>query len=330
MSYCWHKKGVDMIQKFYFLVILVMTLGFWACSSSSPSSLAVNNNVHKSVVKIAILADQGVNGMSAKVLNIVKNQKADMLLINGDFDYKNDPVRWERLNRDILGEDFPILAVVGNHDVPKWSEYQKIIQRWQQNPKFSCSGEVGVMNSCTFEGVKIVLSSPGIFSGLSKVENENFIKNSFAEDKSIWRICGWHKNMKDMQTGSKSDDAGWGVYEECRKAGALITTGHEHAYARSYLLSDIPQKKIVTKSDTMTLATGQTVVILSGLGGLSARPLLHDGAWWAAKENADTGTKGGVLFCSFGVAGDSREAACYFMDEVGNRLDTFTLKSALN
>ena len=56
---------------------------------------------------------------------------------------------------------------------------------------------------------------------------------------SIWRISHWHKLMQLMQVGDKDDDVGWGVYEESRRAGAIIATAHEHSYGRTYELADI-------------------------------------------------------------------------------------------
>jgi hypothetical protein len=133
--------------------------------------------------------------------------------------------------------------------------------------------------------------------------------------------------MKDMQTGNKADETGWGVYEECRNQGAMITTGHEHAYARSYLFSDIEKKKLVSKSDEMVIEKGKTIVALSGLGGISSRPLVHDGYWWASKENLDTGVNAGVLFCSYNLS--TNLATCYFMDEDSYTKDIFYLKNNL-
>jgi hypothetical protein len=40
-----------------------------------------------------------------------------------------------------------------------------------------------------------------------------------------------------MQVGVKKDAAGWGVYEACRKGGALIATAHDHSYAWTYAIS---------------------------------------------------------------------------------------------
>jgi len=312
--------------------MLTTALLLSSCNSSdTTSSLSTLSKESKdsrsNSVKIAIIGDQGIGERSQKILRLIKQQKAELLLINGDFDYENDPVAWKRINEEILGEDFPIIAVTGNHDVPRWDEYQQIIQEWEQNPKLDCNGEAGVRTTCTYKGIQIVSASPGIFANQSPSVDEKFIKDSFKDSDSIWRICQWHKNMHDMQTGSKGDETGWGVYEECRNQGAMITTGHEHAYARSYLFSNIEEKEIVSTSNEMSIEKGKTIVALSGLGGISSRPLVHDGYWWASKENLDTGVDAGVLFCSYDLT--SSLATCYFMDENSNTKDVFYLRNNL-
>ncbi len=279
------------------------------------------------IVKIAMIGDQGLGEKSRKLLRVIKRQNADLLLINGDFDYKNDPYGWERMNRDILGEDFPIIAVLGNHDLPQYDAYKDIITRWNNNPQLDCKGDPGVRSDCTFKGIQIVSSSPGIFPDQSSEIDQNYIHNAFAQSTSPWRICQWHKTMHDMQTGTKEDETGWGVYEECRENGAIITTGHEHAYARSYLLSDIPNKQVASFSDIYDIEKGKSLVLLSGLGGLSSRHLRHDGYWWAHKENLDTGTDAGALICAFNL--DNRQSSCYFIDENGETKDSFTLRTHL-
>lgn len=50
-------------------------------------------------------------------------------------------------------------------------------------------------------------------------------------------MCTWHKNQHLAQIGDKLDEASWNPYETCRIHGGMITTGHEHSYARSHLLA---------------------------------------------------------------------------------------------
>ncbi len=298
-------------------------------SSKNLSELNYQNSKESrsNIVKIAIIGDQGTGERSQKLLMMIRSQKADLLLINGDFDYENDPIKWRDMNERILGKDFPIISVTGNHDIPNWSEYQKVIKKWQNNPKLNCYGDAGVRTVCNFKGIEIVSASPGIFPNEPSSVDEEFIEDAFKNSRSKWRICQWHKNMHDMQTGQKGDETGWGIYEECREHGAMIVTGHEHAYARSYLLRSIKDKEVSNYSDLLELSKGKSIVVLSGLGGISSRAMLHDGYWWASKENLDTGVKAGALFCSYDLSKDT--ATCYFMDEWGDIKDLFYVKNRI-
>ena len=74
--------------------------------------------------------------------------------------------------------------------------------------------------------------------------HEAFIDDQFAGAEYPWRICSWHKNMESMQVGSKGDSTGWGVYAACRRAGALIATGHEHSYSRTKTLIDMDSQSV--------------------------------------------------------------------------------------
>ncbi len=83
---------------------------------------------------------------------------------------------------------------------------------------------------------------------------------------------GWHKNQRAMQTGAKPDEVGWAVYERCVAGGALIVTGHEHSYSRSYPMSSAITQSVSSSNAThFAVRNGQTVVVVAGLGGESIR-----------------------------------------------------------
>jgi hypothetical protein len=119
--------------------------------------------------------------------------------------------------------------------------------------------------------------------------------------------------MKAMQIGGKSDATGWEVYEECRIAGAIIATGHEHSYERTRTLTSI-QNQIVDpewpEANNVRVGEGSSFVFVSGLGGASIRnqdrcspftfPYGCNGEW-ASIYTSDQGANSGALFCSFNV-----------------------------
>ena len=67
--------------------------------------------------KVAFIGDQGLNKNSLAVLRLIKEERTDMVLHQGDFDSFDDPEVWDQQIDDVLGMDFPLFASVGNRDV---------------------------------------------------------------------------------------------------------------------------------------------------------------------------------------------------------------------
>jgi len=142
--------------------------------------------------------------------------------------------------------------------------------------------------------------------------------------------------------GEKFDETGWDVYEECRIAGAIIATGHEHSYERTRTLSSI-QNQIIDSAwpdaNNVRVGEGSSFVFVSGLGGLSIRnqdrcspsafPYGCNGEW-ASIYTSNQGANHGALFCSFNVGGEENKASCYFKDINGNIPDQFDVTSFNN
>jgi len=290
--------------------------------------------------KVAFIADQGLGvSDSEAVLNVIKNEGADMVIHAGDYDYSDDPDRWDDQINRILGADYPYFAAIGNHDVAAWPGYQqKLIDRLARIDGAVCTtdiGGIGVKQSCTYNGLFFILSGAGTMGS----GHATYIKDEMAQDNSIWRICSWHKNMKAMQVGGKSDSTGWKVYEECRIAGAIIATGHEHSYKRTRTLSSI-QNQIIDSAwpdvNNVRVGDGSSFVFVSGLGGTSIRnqdrclpftfPYGCNGEW-ASIYTTDQNANFGALFCSFNVGGQANKAHCYFKDIDGFIPDQFDVTS---
>lgn len=277
--------------------------------------------------KVAFLADQGVTDDSKKVLEMVRSEGAKTVIHPGDFDYKDSPDEWEKMINDILGEKFPYFITVGNHDLPKWKEYQKkFAQRLERIEGEKCEGELGVNSVCRYKGLRFILSGVGTLGD----DDEVYIKENLPNNNFAWQICAWHKNQHLMQTGGKKDEVGWGPYETCRENGAIIATGHEHAYSRTYLLSDFENQIVASTSNTLEISKGKTFAFVSGIAGHSIRPQDDDipkRNWWANVYTATQEAKPGALFCSFNVAGQKNKADCYFKNIEGNIIDEFSIKN---
>ncbi|MCH8003870.1 MAG: metallophosphoesterase [Nanoarchaeota archaeon] len=276
--------------------------------------------------KVAFIGDQGLNDNSRNVLQLIKDEDTDMVLHQGDFDYQNDPDEWDQQINDILGPDFPYFASIGNHDVAAWDDYQQKLEVRLNKTDAKCVGNLGVKSACTYKGIFLIISG----AGTKDLNHDSYIREQLAKDKSIWRICSWHKNQGLMQVGHKQDEVGWEPYEECRKGGAIIATGHEHSYSRTHLMDNFKTQNIDSTSNILHIEKGKTFAFVSGLGGYSIRVQNDELAandWWATVYTSDQNASYGALFCIFNENGIKNKAHCYFKDIDGNIPDEFDIVS---
>ena len=296
-------------------------------------------------LKIAFFGDQGLGGPSRQALELIKREGADFVLHLGDFDYDDNPAAWEQLMNDGLGPDYPWFAVVGNHDTDAWDGYSDVIQRKLSTiGDAECTGEPGVKHACTYRGVHFMLSGVGLLG----TGHEEFLRDELEASEHVWKICGWHMNQQDMQLGEKSDATGWGVFQECQKAGAMVINGHEHSYSRTLTLTDIGNEAqghgALSEFNFITLSPGRTFVVVNGAGGQGLRSYksdLHDDdTWWANMyttnwefRDGNGGTAfnlldpSGVAFLEFGIGGDPRRVRGYYKTAIMDRtVDEFEVR----
>lgn len=277
--------------------------------------------------RVAFIGDQGFSKGSIAVLQMIKDEGADMVLHQGDFDYNDDPDAWDQMINHVLGPEFPYFASIGNHDVEAWSGYQlKLRARLGKIEGATCTGDLGVKSACTYKGLLFILSGAGTMGS----EHDTYIRYQLAHDNSTWRICSWHKNQRLMHVGGKKDEVGWGPYEECRKGGAIIVTGHEHSYSRTHLMENFETQSVASTSNTLQIEKGKTFAVVSGLGGRSVRGQNDELAandWWAAIYSSKQGANYGALFCIFNEKGIENKAYCYFKDIDGKIPDEFEIVS---
>ena len=289
-------------------------------------------------LKLAFFGDQALTSLSRANLELVAAEGAHAIVHQGDFDYKDDPVAWEAQIDAILGADYPYFASVGNHDKDVYySErgYQDVLAERMQRVGVPWVGDLGVQSALSFQGIFMVFTAPGVF-GEGDGYHDAYIREQLAADDSTWRISSWHKNMTAMQLGAKGNATGWGVYEESRRGGAIVATGHEHSYSRTHLLSNCQKLEVSDRGSSLTLVRddpttpedeGRTVVFVSGLGGKSARVKRRGGDHWAAMYTEEMGATAGVLFGVFNYEGDPNRARFYFKTIEGELIDEFELRS---
>ena len=286
---------------------------------------------------IAFIGDQGLGPNAEAVLNLIKNEGADAVLHQGDFDYVDNPAGWDGQINGILGPDFPYFASPGNHDTGRFygsGGYQEFIVARMNRLGITWDGDLGVRSSFHYNGFFILLTAPGTLG----TGHDTYIRDQLASDDSIWRISSWHKNMRLMQVENKTDETGWGVYEESRKGGTIVATGHDHSYARTHLLSSFQNQTVASTSNTLILVSdnpstpsdeGRSFAFVSGLGGNGIYSQTRSGAWWASIYTSTQGATYGALFGVFNYQGNPRLAHFYFKNINGTIVDDFFVQSSV-
>lgn len=303
----------------FLLLITSIACPAWAQTSTSLFETPPN-------FKIVFIGDQGLGENAEAVLGLIKSEGAQAVLYQGNFDYKNNPDAWNTQINETLGEDFPYFASIGNHDVKKWNGkngYQQCLKNRLNRLGITWDGDLGIKSSILYKGIFIIQVSPGELGFGYDV----YIRNQLASNKSIWRICCCHRNMRLMQVDKKKDDTGWGVYEEARKGGAIIATAHDHSYGRTYLMSSFINQTVENYSNTMTITEGKTFAFFSELGGQSIHDQKLNGPWWAKIYTKTQGATYGALFGIFNVNGEPNKAKFYFKNIKGEIIDSFDVIS---
>ena len=320
--------------------------------STLPTTDVVPQNIQMhEEVRVAFIGDQGFGPDAIAVLNLIKDENAEVVLHQGDLygqradwspHYEDNPDEWENLVSGVLGNDFPYIVSIGHHDVKKWDEYQqKFYDRLKKNSDVICKGDLGVKSSCTYKDIFFIQTAPGVLRN-DDTDYNAFIENQLENNEHVWKICSWAYTMQKMQIGSKNEDStGWDVYETCKNHGAIIANAHEHSYHRTKTLIDI-QNQIVnpewSEPNRLKLSEGSTFTFVSGLGGHSVRdqdrclPTSYPygcNQEWAKIYTTDQNATFGALFCTFNAAGNSDKAYCYFKNIHGQIVDEFTITNSL-
>ena len=274
--------------------------------------------------KIAFIGDTNAGSSFQRVLDLIKSEGAQLTIALGDTVYSaNLEDDWDSKVRNTLGRSDPALVVVGNHDVDdgSWSTIRSYGEaRLNNQTAVRCSGTYGERATCRLNNVFIVVS--GIGTRGSSSDQEAFIADSLANAPSgAWRICAWHKNQRNMQVGSKTDEVGWTAYENCRRKGAIIATGHEHSYSRTHLLSSMQNRTVADSSSPYTVSNGNTIAFVAGIGGTDIRDQELSGNWWAKIYTSTQGAKHGALFGTF----YADRAEFYLKNVDGAVIERFTI-----
>ncbi len=305
-------------------------------SDAGPKPDAGDPNIPPPNLKIAFTGDTHTGNGFHSVLKLVKSEGAHILVVNGDGDYTTSASRganwWAHVNSE-LPANFPVFMSVGNHDATAWSSYA--------NPMAQRMSALGiVLDEPNLADTKFAFVYKGVSFAFVGQDGSSayapYISSRFQNDPHVWKICGWHKNQAFLQIGGKGNEMGYGVYEACRTAGAIISTSHEHSYERTRTLNNFTTQSVdplCSGRNTLCVNKGRTFSFVSGLGGLDIRdqerclptspPYGCNGEWafiYAKQQAANFG----ALFLVLHVDGDPKKGRGYFKTITGQVVDSFT------
>ena len=337
------------------LLLLLGAVAGWSVVSTGIAQAGPGNSTTVNLT-VAFIGDQGLTANSMAVLELIRDEGADMVMHQGDFDYidgihvPEDVDAWTDQIDEILGPTFPYFAALGNHDTAEWEGaggYQEaMLDRLSLISGATCVDDYGLNSACTYQGLFFILSGAGSSYAFTnnndipvrEAEHVAYIEDQLTQTDAVWRICAWHKTQHELQLGAQRVNEvypGWGVYEECRQGGAIIATAHEHAYQRTKTLTNTELQTLDPlwpDASEVRVGGGSTFVFVSGLGGKSISnqdrclptTLPYGcGGEWAFAYTSDQGANFGALFCVFNVGGIENKAHCYFKNINGVIVDEF-------
>ncbi|KAJ3370802.1 hypothetical protein GGF31_003828 [Allomyces arbusculus] len=300
--------------------------------------LAPNRDANGTVLprhktRIAFLGDQGLRPDSLALLKQIKDWKPHAVVHLGDFDYRDNPAAFDAQIDSVFGAHFPYLAAIGNHDLVRWTSdpalgagYRDLLAaRLRRIPRLAdvhCDAptrDMGEHMVCTIRGVQVHLSGVGTYGA----KHASHLSKSLSNSNHAWRVCGWHKNQRAYQSGTKPDETGYRVYDTCRAHGAVVATAHEHAYSRTALMGSFEKFEMMNATaaehDQLDVRPGSTFAFVTGLGGESVRSLsrkLPDRPWLVRAAGADQSARAAAVLCEFYPGDDPFEATCEVCDAV--------------
>lgn len=280
-------------------------------------------------LKVAFIGDTATGTSFKSVLDLIKREGADMVMVQGDLGYSGAtstdwfPVIDNAINASWPGSTatvtIPYFMARGNHDTD-WANYSSGLSarmaKWGITPESSPSaGNYSVVH----RGLKMVMAT----ESETNPTRTDFVNQRLTGDTHTWKICSWHKDQRATNVGPKSDEMGWQIYENCRNHGAIVAQGHSHTYSRSKTITnDTAQTVDATCSDPFNLCVspGRHIFLDSSLGGVDTRTLdatVSAKSYWASTYSSSFG----ALFVEFNVDGDPNKARGYFKNVGGTIID---------
>jgi hypothetical protein len=300
-------------------------------------------------VVIAVFADQGLSSQAKSVMQLVRDNNASMVFHVGNFDYVQGPKCWVKQIFQVLANDsnsnqliLNYFGVYGNQEFKRGHRPvhgYSVRLRDELHPQPAdccCTGRVGTRATCIWKNIVLLQIGMGVTSCYTNDMAEWVRTELDRLSDYAWKFCLFHESQPDMQlaAGGGTTKVSWALYEACKEGGAIILNGHDHRYARTYLMSDFgPSQSIASTSNPVQVGNNKTFAVISGLGGDGIReadPNYLSNPWWAASLNkGDPLADFGAFFIQIGsvnVSGNYSQASAFFRTINGYTFDPFTIE----
>ncbi len=260
--------------------------------------------------KVAFIGDSGKDAGFESVLNLVRDEGADMAILPGDLSYGSTAANadaWAQDIRNILdpywqssgkmsefGTNcnlFPFFISQGNHDTgSQWTDpntgYRKFLK-----DRLNCHGVVwddaghngdwlGTRSSWAYQNLFMTsVAHEGELGGANQAEVAQYVYNKMNNNQYLWDIAFMHRQQAAMQVGDKGDSTGWDLFENARKAGAITLVAHSHVYGMTWVLDSMSTQHVVDNLVPLTIwnedpgrnRIGRTFNVDAGSGGIGVR-----------------------------------------------------------
>lgn len=198
---------------------------------------------------VALLGDTGAGSSFGSVLKLVAAERANVVMINGDFGYGSSASTWKkRLTESIDTEKHLVIGSLGNHDVFEKNNYISAFESFRTSSnglKVKCTGTPGITTGhdiiivdeqCTFGNVSI--ASSGIGQVLTESYLEERLENKlFKMPADNWKLVGYHFTLGSMNPGIKGTQSTAKFFDLIRQFGAIGVQAHTHSVMASCPIS---------------------------------------------------------------------------------------------
>lgn len=343
--------------------VLGLTVSLFCLFCSSVSAVSIGSTQE---ITVALLGDTGAYRDFQEVINLVNEERAEIVMINGDLGYGATPQKWrETLLKEIDPNIQLVIGSLGNHDFERGrhDDYVSIfhgLRNAKNSLAVHCSGGVTIEKGkdiaaldevCTFGNLTVIAS--GIGQIFTKSYFEDRLKEKLsAKPPGNWALVGYHYTLASMNPGIKPNENTYKFFDLIRKFGAIGAQAHTHTVMAScpiqseFKANASPACHPGFGSDLSDrfVEDGTGIFIDSSLGGMPPRnrrrcrqpgdagcahmvDLITKEGYTRADGLAKADFAArGAVFIRFNINGDPTRARAYFKSVDGREVFSFNIR----